>query len=344
MEYQYDYIVFIGRFQPPHLAHIEIIKQALQLAEHVVVLIGSANQPRTIKNPFHFEERSEMIYSSLPQELQSRVKTCAIKDIAYNDQAWVQQIQKTVDFVTHCSANIGIIGYTKDESSYYLSLFPQWKQIEVSNINDLHATDIRKAYFTSNGDDFDISIGRNLPTGIHDWLRAFMLRPEYDQLVREYEFIAKYKSAWDAAPYPPTFVTVDAVVIQSGHVLLVRRRAEPGKGLFAIPGGFVNQNESLVDAAIRELREETKIKVPSPVLSGSIKATFVADAPSRSLRGRTISHVYGIELQPGPLPKVKGSDDAEKATWVPLNVFDKLEDQMFEDHFHLVRKILGMMK
>lgn len=342
---QYDYILYIGRFQPPHLAHIQIIKQALKLADTVIILAGSANQPRTVKNPFTWQEREEMILASLPEHLAHRVVVRPLYDKTYNDQAWVRQVQDIVsgyDYVTDNSPKFGIIGYSKDESSYYLNMFPQWELIDVGNIDDIHATDIRAAFFTAeNEDDFDLKVGRNLPRGIHDWLRAFMMRPEYEQLVREYQFIETYKKAWEAAPYPPTFVTVDSVVIQSGHVLLVRRRAEPGKGLWAIPGGFVDQNERITNAAIRELREETKLKVPAPVLRGSIKSVEVFDHPSRSSRGRTITHAHLIELPAGELPKVKGGDDADKARWVPLSAFAKMENQMFEDHFHIVNHFLG---
>jgi bifunctional NMN adenylyltransferase/nudix hydrolase len=58
----------------------------------------------------------------------------------------------------------------------------------------------------------------------------------FAQLKAEAEFIAGYRKAW-SAPYPVTFVTVDAVVVHSGHLLLVRRRSEPGRGLWALPGG-----------------------------------------------------------------------------------------------------------
>ena len=224
-------------------------------------------------------------------------------------------------------------------------MFPQWTTIDVGLIEDLHASDIRRSMFVPDfdEDDFEFRIGRNLPKAIHAYLQAFMLRPEFEQLKREYEFIQKYKQAWENAPYEPTFNTVDAVVIQSGHILLVRRRAEPGCGLFALPGGFLNPNERIQDAAIRELREETKIKVPGPVLSGSIRAMDVYDHPGRSLRGRTITHAFLIELPSGPLPKVKGSDDADKAKWVPLNVFDAMEDQLFEDHYHIIKDMIGKL-
>jgi len=131
------------------------------------------------------------------------------------------------------------------------------------------------------------------------------------------------------------------VVIQSGHVLMIKRRSEPGKGLWALPGGFVNANtdKSVEDAAIRELREETGIKVPAPVLRGSIVRSRVFDAVDRSARGRTITHAFHIQLPDGELPKVKGSDDAEKARWVPIA--EVRSDQCFEDHYEILQHFVG---
>jgi bifunctional NMN adenylyltransferase/nudix hydrolase len=122
---------------------------------------------------------------------------------------------------------------------------------------------------------------------------------------------------------------------------MIKRRSEPGKGLWALPGGFVNAgtDASVQDAAIRELREETGLKVPVPVLRGSITASKVFDAIDRSARGRTITHAFKFELADGELPKVKGMDDAEKAKWIPFAEIKS--EECFEDHYEIISHFVG---
>ena len=345
MKKKYDYAVFIGRMSPPHMAHIEIIQRAMEQAENIIILIGSANQPRTTKNPWTWREREEMIRECFDEQYQERLIFFGMNDM-FNDQKWVRAVQDQIDYVIRADrlvnsnesveAKIALIGHKKDDSSYYLDMFPQYDFVEIDNIDDMHSTDIRQMMFEAEHLD-----EKKIPASIVNYIEAFMHSEYYFKLKEEYEFIEKYKQAWSKAPYAPTFVTVDTVVVQSGHVLLVRRRAAPGAGTWAIPGGFLNQDERVEDAALRELREETKLKVPLPVLKGNIKDVKVFDKPDRSLRGRTITHAHYIELPPGPLPKVKGSDDADKAKWVPLNTFQKMQDQMFEDHYIIIDSFVG---
>ena len=180
-----------------------------------------------------------------------------------------------------------------------------------------------------------------LRDSVHSFIYDKFPKKEYERLVREYETVTKGKQQYVGLKHPVQFLTVDAVVVQSGHVLLVKRKSAPGEGLWAIPGGYLESTETFEDGMLRELDEETKVKVPKPVLKGSIKASKVFDAPGRSLRGRIVTQAYLIELPPGELPKVKGSDDAAKAKWIPLAEFEKMEDQMFEDHHHIVSYFLG---
>jgi bifunctional NMN adenylyltransferase/nudix hydrolase len=341
---QYDFLVFIGRFEPFHNGHYAVVARALKLAKQVIILIGSANKPRTIRNPWNVSEREVMIRAAFPQD-SSRLVIRALRDHLYNDPLWVTEVQRIVAEATsgEPNAKVGLIGHRKDHSSYYLEMFPQWDLVNSVNVAGVSASDLREYLFAGGAGDVgkDLLIKAAVPEPVFAMLNGFRDGPQYAQLVREHQFIKNYRKGWAAAPYEPTFVTVDAIVIHSGHVLLVRRRAEPGKGLWAFPGGFVDKNENLQSAVIRELHEETRLKVAAPVLRGSIKSREVFDHPERSLRGRTITHAYYFEFPSGELPPVKGGDDAEHAQWIPTSEAMEMEEQFFEDHFHILEHFLG---
>ena len=334
---KYDYLIFIGRFQPFHTGHESVIRKALTLSDKVIVLIGSAYQPRTVRNPWDFNEREALMRLAFSQEENRRILAFPLLDQTYNNQRWIKSVQQLVSGVIHnkiaSSPKVGLIGHQKDSSSEYLTLFPQWEREEVENYDNISATDIRELYF-DNGE-----LSSSLNTNVAIALEKFQTTKAYEQVQNEFHFVKKYKSAWDNAPYTPMFITVDAIVVQSGHILMIERKAQPGKGLMALPGGFLDANETLKSAVIRELREETRIKVPAPVLAGSISKMQVFDDPYRSARGRTVTHAYLIELKGDKLPKVKGGDDASKAFWVPFA--EVKPELMFEDHYHIVQVMVG---
>lgn len=342
----YDLVVYIGRFKPPHRAHIQLMEMALEQGKELLVLAGSAYRPRDTRNPWTWQESADMITRSLPSD--ARVRILPLPDYMYNDQKWIQTVQSTVNEVAELigadPGKIAIIGHSKDDSSYYLKLFPQFKTIEAPMIEDIHAKDIRAAYWMMNPDDFDDKVGKLLPPAIHNYLKAFALRPEYEQLVREYKFLLDYWSYWEGLKHPVQFLTGDAVVIQSGHILLVRRRAEPGRGLWAFPGGFINTDERIVDGVFRELKEETRIDCAPAVLRGSIVTHQIYDHPGRSLRGRTVTEAYLIFLRQTGLHDVRAGSDAGDCRWVQFGVFEGMSDQMFEDHWHIGMDMLGRLK
>jgi len=112
-------------------------------------------------------------------------------------------------------------------------------------------------------------------------------------------------------------VTVDIIVFLGTKVLLIQRKNEPFKGLFALPGGFVEMNETLKEAAARELFEETGLK--------GIELTQLAafDKPDRDPRDRNISIVfYGFTTDENSL--VLGGDDAENAQWISIDNLPQL--------------------
>ena len=338
MNFEYDYCIYIGRFQPFHLGHLETVKVALQKAQTVLIMLGSYKVAPDTKNPWNAAEREQMILSCIDPELHFRLKFVYVRDRLYSDNLWLSEVQQKVVEIAEEDARIAIIGHHKDSSSYYLDLFPQWQYISTENFRGIHSTEIRNTYFEQRPATEYFPL---IPEGTQKFLQAFRQQPIFQGLIEEYQFVQAYQKAWAQAPYPPTFVTVDAVVVQCGHVLVVRRKAKPGKGLVALPGGFLQQNETILNGMLRELREETGLKVPRPVLQGSIVDNHVFDNPLRSLRGRTITHAYFIQLQAGKLPQVKGGDDASKAWWMSLSDLYAHEDTFFEDHFQIVQHFVS---
>lgn len=352
--YKFDVVAYICRVQIFHKEHERTIRRALEIGEKVVVIIGSAGKARDTRNPFTFEERKATIAEVFGND--PRLHFEAQRDYPYNDTMWSSYIQMLVKKQAKGikDPRIGLIGHRKDDTGYYIDMFPQWEFIEVGETASYCASDLRKILFNPAYGPAQrqtelakyvspISL-KHILQFAYDKHELCMPSQEMERLMREATFLRKHAESWAGAPYKPTFVTVDAVVIQSGHVLLIKRRSAPGEGLWAIPGGYLDAGERINDAWVRELHEETKLKVSINTLKGSVVDQQVFDYPGRSLRGRIITHAYCVKLRDGVLPKIKAASDAKKAEWVPLSEFYQMQDQMFEDHFSIIDHFVSKLK
>jgi bifunctional NMN adenylyltransferase/nudix hydrolase len=346
MTKKYHAAVFIGRMSPLHLGHEHVINTALEQANEVIVILGSSFAARSFRNPFTFEERRAMIKAVYPQD---NVKVVPVSDYPYDDNQWVAAVQNLVYGAmtyTPDPIKIALIGHKKDETSYYLNLFKSWSSISVDNLNGFNATDIRNSLFLNNLRDFYVS-KRMMSPNAFDYMNRMLLKggtgkwsKVFEDIVDDYEKVQGYHQLWNATPFPVTFITGDAVLTQSGSVLLIKRGDFPFKDKWALPGGYLNQSETILSGVLRELREETKVKVPEKVLRGSIKSSAVFDHPHRDPRGRTVTHAYHIDLgfPNEDLPKVKGSDDAKEARW--FQFAELKQEEMAFDHWHILNHFL----
>ena len=119
--------------------------------------------------------------------------------------------------------------------------------------------------------------------------------------------------------YPRPAVTADCVVItkeKEPKVLLIQRGHEPFKGCWAFPGGFMNMDETTEQCAVRELEEETGLKV------ANIQQIGAYSKVDRDPRGRTVTVAYLAIIEKPEA--VKGLDDAAKAQWFPISALPKL--------------------
>ncbi len=331
---KYKVAIFIGRFQPFHNAHLKIVLLALQVAERVIISIGSSHRPRTLTNPWTAPEREEQIRQVLASEGIdiNRVKFISNRDYMYNNTKWAGEIYSHALMAGATDdKDTVLIGHYKDAGSFYLDMFPMWERHLVDNFYGANAIDIRYNLFEDVNYKSNI-VSNKMQNILGDWVHT----DNYANLREAYEFNKKYQEPFKDLPFKPIFVTVDNVVIKSGCILLIKRKFNPGKGLWALPGGFVNADEKIVKSAIRELKEETKIAVDKPVLERNIVQVKVFDHPYRSLRGRTITHAHLIDLGIGELPRVKASDDAAGAYWIPLADAYRMEEEFFEDHVDII--------
>ena len=133
--------------------------------------------------------------------------------------------------------------------------------------------------------------------------------------------------------YPRAALTVDAIVYvtdsESIWVLLIKRGKDPFKDKWALPGGFIDMDETLEEACKRELFEETGLKVEAMT---QFKAF---DTINRDPRHRTISVVFTVQLN--EKVHVEGRDDAALAGWFTINQFPELafdHQQILEQFFN----------
>jgi bifunctional NMN adenylyltransferase/nudix hydrolase len=355
MTKRYKVATLIGRFEPLHKGHLSNFLQALDIADKVTILVGSSFQPRTPKNPFKFPERRDMIAETLLREVRdlkyndSRFEILPIRDFKYSNNSWIKQVQTVVNGSNPGvdDSDICILGYDKDDTSWYNHAFPAWNFIPLKGFVEygsipIDATKVRELFFEGHMD----YIQGAVPAAVFKFLKEFKDMEPYTEMVEEYKFYKDYHKSWASAPYVPIFQTTDAVVIQGGHILLIQRGFSPGKGLWALPGGFINPKERLEDCLIRELIEETKIKVPEIILRKGITYREVFDHPDRDLRGRTITNAYLIELDggTGELPRVKGSDDARIAKWFKLSEIEPMSEAIYGDHSHIIGTMVARAK
>lgn len=173
---KFDYVVFIGRFQPFHLAHQQTVEIAWHYSDNVILVVGSAQEQRSIKNPFSFLERQAMIKNSFVLKEQQALHFVPIIDWN-DDHKWKNALQQGVGQIATNHSKIALIGHFKDASSYYLNLFPEWTLIKLDNLqNALSATPLREKYYQG-----QIQVDK-FPLAVQHFLAEFQQTPHYQAL------------------------------------------------------------------------------------------------------------------------------------------------------------------
>lgn len=369
---KYNKTCIIMRANPFHAGHQSLIETAFNRTNQdgqVNILLGSAYRAPTVKNPIVYADRAGLVYDFISDKIASKefpnikFSILPLPDFLYNNEKWIATVLELLD--ASFEDDVALITSDKDgDDSKRKEWCPWWDVITCPTIDGLNATNIRNALFTIESDDVIGELSRQFPSLISDpvlsFLKNYVASNEYVRLKNEHAAIRRYNEPVLEAmkqglvKYDTQYQTADSVVIVSGHILLVKRGGVIGNGLWALPGGFVDKKETSMEAALRELSEETSIDVPPAILKSNIQFCQNFDHPERSNLARLFSMAYIINLPPQKstakgaaltkggkdklykgMPKVTAGDDAVDVWWCPYGKFKFLSEQLHDDHYDI---------
>ena len=315
--------IIIGRFQPFHSSHYKILETALNACDKVYIGIGSANVSGTLKNPMTVFERKEYIQYYITHniekpELLERIEFIFIDDY-HSDFNFLREIKRIV-----VEKNISyLFGHKKSDGSsnwvdalyeYFVDL-PVF--VDVETTDDISSTMLRQRVL----DGVDV--------GNYDWSNY----REYAKKIKEYndQFVHPYCNT-------STHLTVDLIIQDSyaNKILLIKRNKGFGSGKYAIIGGFVEPNETCLEAIKRECFEEIGFDI-SNFTEDDFDAITLVDNPTRSDRGRIVTQVYKLSLNSIGINSImdnfKENDEVSELLWVDKELFNStVKYNSFEDH------------
>jgi len=327
---RFDVAVLIGRFQPFHNGHAALLDDAFSVGRKVVLVLGSAGCAPSPRNPFSASEREEMIRASLSAERNFRLAVLGQRDVWDTDR-WAARVRASVAGIA--PGTTALVGHHKDASSSYLDHFPEWELVEIPRRGPLDATPLRERILSElPASTLMETLRGSIPSGALGWLETWARGPRRQDLTQESIAIREYRRSWGSGP----FMAACAVVRCGPAVLLVRRAKSPGKGLWELPGGFVRPGQQPEECARRELSERTGIGLDG--IRPSLEEVFAH--PGRSLRGRIVAHAFLFEPPWEARPESREAEGLE-AAWVPVAELADLESSLFEDHFHILDRMLG---
>ncbi len=255
-----DGAVYVGRFQPPHAAHVASVVHALNHAPHVLVLMGSANLARSVHNPWSAPERIRMFRAALHAsgaELR-RVTFRPLPD-HFDAERWAAEVRGQAAAVFGPAA-LALVGFEKDASSAYLRWFPGWSRLNVPQTAGLNATDLRRALFQGQ------PLPAGVPQGVQDVLEMFTRTPAFARLQAEWRAVTAVRAALPSSVH----LTEERWLWRTGQRVALHTRTGPiGSGLWELPG---------------QVLPPGKLSRPG--------AMAVFDHPARALVAPTTANVY----------------------------------------------------
>ena len=372
--------VYIGRFQPFHKGHKAIVDLTVKMmkpGDTFTIIIGSADQQETERNPLSASQRKEMLLIELEGY---PVTISTINDSPYNYDLWIEHLcakmlgfksathddflEKQEDFIKGFS-NICIVGMENVEeyidriTKYYTYAPAEHFDLGISShvFSELdtqasvHGSSIRTLACSEDRGHLEnfYSAIKNL---VDEKVLAYLKTVNFPLIVYNAYIKGINYAASTGCKYNSCFMTVDNIVFDKflDQVLLIKRK---DNGKLAIPGGFAEPYMNMKDNALRELEEETSITAKmlkdAFVKIDELEPTLI-DAPYRDPRSshkcNFVSAVYvwqsKVDALKNFIPYIKAGDDAVDTVWLSKEECEDLPAWRFHaDHKKIICKLLG---
>ena len=372
--------VYIGRFQPFHKGHKAIVDLTVKMmkpGDTFTVIIGSADQQETERNPLSASQRKEMLSIELKGY---PVTISTINDSPYNYDLWIERLcakmlgfksathddflEKQEDFIKGFS-NICIVGMENVEeyidriTKYYTYAPTEHFNLginshifsELDTQTSVHGSSIRTLVCSEDEGHLEnfYSVIKGL---VDEKVLAYLKTVNFPLIVYNAYIKGINYAASTGCKYNSCFMTVDNIVFDKflDQVLLIKRK---DNGKLAIPGGFAEPYMNMKDNALRELEEETgitaKMLKDAFVKIDELEPTLI-DAPYRDPRSshkcNFVSAVYvwqsKVDALKNFIPYIKAGDDAVDTVWLSKEECEDLPAWRFHaDHKKIICKLLG---
>lgn len=324
--------IVIGRFQPVHWGHLDLIDKARKDNDSTLVILGSVNRLPDFKNPLTPDERQGLL-----EKLLYAGDDCVIQrqNDRPTDDEWVQDIVARVNNIEEDPTQVTLYCAKKDEE-FYRSNFIY--NVETVDTRSISATDVRHAWYHKSL----WTVEDDVPQATLDLLNEF---PDFEIYRKEWEtgremaFKKKEGHPFGNPLEPVSF----AVIVQDNKILTGFRGGDRGYGTPGLPGGYVENTESTLQACMRETKEEMGIDLEMLIITG--QAVCMAQAVEENLDDigtRTIGINYLFVIKPEvDLEITVDGEETLDYQWIPLR--DILEEKtlLFYNHNLVTQRLLA---
>jgi ADP-ribose pyrophosphatase len=332
-DHSFAELTVVSSFQPLNAVEKAAVDLALGRADHVTVVVGSANASRSAHlHPLLAHERVRILEDAWAGEIEAgRLSVETMDDHLYVDILWDNDLRKRV---MARGLRGGIVAVGPVQAGHWRKVLGASRVIDTPVPSRTPETRKALAEWFIDGVPLPEAL---FPPATIRFMSEFADSEEHAALGEEAQFCAGYREPYEQLPWPPKFLTSDCLVEHDGRVLLVKRAKAPGKGLWAIPGGFLEEGERLLEAARRELMEEAGVDAGKLGSGAYLAAKEEFDLPQRDGRGRLVTMGYMFRLL-SDRPEAVAADDAEGVWWASLD--GEIDpEQVFADHLGIIEHL-----